>query len=414
MSPPTEAQKFGALVAASLGNGPNRMTMAAQRARLLSEVNRVGVRSSRGPLLAWAFAGMAVLAVALGLHFGGTSQSLEARFGGRPLSERTVAAGAVQPEALSFSDGSVVVLQPNARAEVSRLDATQANLTLDRGKIAADIRKRTGTTWTINVGPYSVRVVGTRFTVDWDPATHLLKVAVEEGRVQVSGGDLTGDGVALDAGKQLERHYAPEPSTNEALGSPSASPVAPDSFPVLPEERQQPSPNARAVGDVSAPAGSSSPDASWLSLASKGSYREALSVAVQHGFDKLASSLPEDELLVLANTARYSGDAVRARGALLKLRQRFAGRPGARLAALYLARVAEDLERRPLEAARWLRVFVQESPNGDLSASARVNLMSILLQAGDHAGARAVAQDYLDHHPNGAHRNQARSVLGER
>jgi predicted Zn-dependent protease len=119
----------------------------------------------------------------------------------------------------------------------------------------------------------------------------------------------------------------------------------------------------------------------------------------------------ENDLLGPANSARYAGSPARARQALLKLRDRFPGRPAADLAALYLARIAEQSEHRPQEAVRWLRTFLSESPTGDLAQSARASLLSILSAQGDTAGARAVAEDYLRYHPEGPLAEQARSLV---
>jgi hypothetical protein len=148
-------------------------------------------------------------------------------------------------------------------------------------------------------------------------------------------------------------------------------------------------------------------------LAAKGKYKEALALAEKQGFERLTLELPENDLLVLANAARYSGDAARARQALLKLRQRFPGRPAADLAALYLAKIAEDMTREPQEAVRWLRTFLQSSPGGDLAAGARASLMSLLLRSGDKGAARAVAEDYLRYHATGPHANEARALVQE-
>ena len=123
--------------------------------------------------------------------------------------------------------------------------------------------------------------------------------------------------------------------------------------------------------------------------------------------------LPENDLLLLANAARYSGDVGRAREALTKLRERFRGRSGASLAALHFAKIAEDMTHEPAEATRWLRTFLRESPDSDLAAGARASLMSLLLRAGDRGGARAVAEDYLRRHPNGQHAADARALVSE-
>jgi TolA-binding protein len=96
---------------------------------------------------------------------------------------------------------------------------------------------------------------------------------------------------------------------------------------------------------------------------------------------------------------------------MLTLRERFPGRAASNLAAFYLARIAEQLDKDPKEAARWLRVFLRESPNGSLSADARASLLSILLSSGDTAGATALARDYLRHHPNGPIADRARLLV---
>jgi hypothetical protein len=146
-------------------------------------------------------------------------------------------------------------------------------------------------------------------------------------------------------------------------------------------------------------------------LAQAGKYRDALALAEQGGFERVIGELPEGELLALGNAARYVGSAERARQAMTALRNRFAGRPAAGLAALYLAKIAEQLDKKPTEAARWLRVFLSESPTGNLAADARADLLSILLSSGDTAGATAVARDYLRYHPNGPIADRARVLV---
>lgn len=412
MKDETASRRFGELVRTALGTGPSRITRAAQKTRLISEANRLEARSSLWPRLGWGISGIAVVATAWVLYVQSAKDNLSARFADRPISERmTVSTQSARPESLAFSDGSKLLLQPNTHARLSHLDNSRAELELNHGAILADIRKRTGTSWTISVGPYSVQVVGTRFLVDWEPKDQVIQVAVEEGRVRVFGGDLDQEGIALDAGARLERRYDAASPRKDVHQSETVE-APPPQLTVHKESAITTSPSPRTSPSAApAPTAPAIAEPTWLSLANKGSYRDALSLAVKVGFEKLASTVPENDLVVLANTARYSGDAARAREALLKLRQRFPGRSGARLAALYMARISEDLERQPNEAARWLRVFLQESPSGDLAASARVNLMSILLRSGDQAGARAIAKDYLKYHPDGPHAGQAQSLV---
>jgi TolA-binding protein len=129
------------------------------------------------------------------------------------------------------------------------------------------------------------------------------------------------------------------------------------------------------------------------------------------GFDRLEAELSAKDLLLLANTARYAGSANEARGALLKLRERFPGSPSAAHAALLLASQAEDRDKNQNEAERWLRTFLSESPQGELAAGARARLLALLLRRGAQAEAEQVARDYLRLHPAGPHTAQAHAVL---
>ncbi|MFZ5890236.1 MAG: FecR domain-containing protein [Myxococcota bacterium] len=415
MSEPTvSGESFGQAFADALGTGPSRNTLNAQRAAIFEltqrfEEERRAQRLRR--VLPWAVAGTTLAAAAgvvltLGLHRG----PVEATFAGRRVGEATELS-AVALQELSFSDGSQVMLAPATRAVVTRVARDRADLRLNEGHISASIQKKTGITWTIGAGPYSVRVVGTRFSVDWQRSSETLKVSVSEGRVRVFGGDLGSEGIALDAGASLERHHGapvvahPNPAT---ISQPAPKPEHAGAEPVSEPSAAPPPPPTTTRVESNANGGNA-----WLGLASKGKYREALQVAEKQGFSELVTSLPENDLVTLANAARFSGNSARAHQALNALRQRFAGRPGAELAALYLARTAEDLDKKPAEAARWLRVFLSESPHGDLAAGARANLMGLLLRSGDTEGARGVARDYLRYHPSGPHAAEARALTSQ-
>jgi hypothetical protein len=155
------------------------------------------------------------------------------------------------------------------------------------------------------------------------------------------------------------------------------------------------------------------PDAqTWRSLAEAGSYSRALTLAEAAGFKSLLASSGQNDLLLLANAARYARSGQRSKQAYTAIRRRFAGTHAARLSAFYLARLAGDVERQPQREASWLRTYLAESPSGELSASARARLMELLRSLGDTQGARSVASDYLSHHPKGPHADMARSLLG--
>lgn len=351
MTDPTPSESFGRAFAAALGTGPSRSTLNAQRAALEGLVLRYEQerRAARVRKAApWAAVGGALcVAAGVALWARSTPHTVQARFEGRPVATSAELA-AHDTQELSFSDGSAVVLAPATRAVLTHVASDRAELRLKEGHLAASIRKKTGITWTIGAGPYSVRVVGTQFSVDWQRSSETLKVSVSEGRVRVFGADLGSEGIALDAGASLERHHG-SPVVEKQATPPSPTPE-PE---VEPSPNDRGSPSVDATGSTSAatplpnsartePSASASP--AFLSLAAKGKYREALQAAEKQGFSDLVEKLPENELVTLANSARFSGNSARARQALKALRQRFPGRPPAELAALYLARTAEELD----------------------------------------------------------------------
>jgi hypothetical protein len=403
----TSSEEVGDRFAEALGDGPSRSTLAAQRVLVIEMAERrFRPRPTPNARAYWLAAALVVsVAVVFGVR-AVRSERFEARFRGAVVAVDSplVSAEAV-PNALEFTDGSRLVIEQSSRATLSALTPKHTGFKLLSGRVSASIRKHTGMTWTVTAGPYEVNVVGTRFVVEWDERTHAFAVSVREGRVRVTGGDLPASGIMLEAGGHLERGV---PGS-----SASAAPTTPAPGAVVPERVAGPIAGDRRPAEVETPAPDSSARNGVAQLAAKGKYKEALALAEQQGFSRLTLELPENDLLLLANAARYSGNAGRAREALTKVRERFAGRTASSLAALYMAKIAEDMTHEPARAVHWLRVFLAESPSGDLAAGARASLMSLLLRSGDERGARAVAKEYLSYHPNGSHADEARALIGE-
>jgi hypothetical protein len=399
-----EAALFGRALGRALGSGPPAATLGVQRANLLAAAHRMGRRPSQ-PRWGFAFGFAAALAVAIGAglftyqkSFAGP-EVLRASWNGHEVLEKAeLSVPTAMTKPLEFSDGSKVVFEESSRAELSRLGPTRAALRLDRGRFFASIVHHPNMTWGIDAGPYTVEVIGTKFSVDWRGDSSGLAVEVKEGVVRVTGGDLGKNGALLRAGQKLERR-APgieEPKAVAALPKVEGDAASDITVEVTTER---------------APQSRDPKEPSLAALAAAGKYRQALELAEKQGFERVIGELSENDLLLLANSARYSGSPARAKQALLKLRERFPSRPSADLAALYLARIAEQVEKRPQEAVRWLRTFLSESPTGDLAQSARGSLLGILSASGDTTGARAVATDYLRYHPEGPLAEQARSLV---
>ena len=325
-------------------------------------------------------------------------------------------AAADSPLRLDFSDGSRVTLQPAARARVLTVDAGGARVVLERGAVDAAIIHRDRTPWHVEAGPFTVHVIGTRFSARWQPEVERLAITLEEGAVMVRG-PLLGAGREVAAGETLEVDVPartlglrpattdvrppvtpPVPSVTAAIEAPGAPPAS-----VTAEPRLAPRPVVR----VESPA-----PPSWRELALAGQYREALAMAEEVGFDRLCASEGPASLLALGDVARFAGDSVRAQQAYLALRRRHPAAPEAPTAAFVLGRMAFDRSGDLSAAAEWFRRCLAEAPRGPFAADASGRLIEVLVRSGDKASARAAAERYLAAHPKGAHAELARAVLG--
>jgi TolA-binding protein len=152
---------------------------------------------------------------------------------------------------------------------------------------------------------------------------------------------------------------------------------------------------------------------SWQTLARRGEHRKAYEIVRRTGFDRAATGLGAEDMLRLADVARFGGEEARALSLLTNLRQRFPGRPAAAQAAYTLGLTAFDRKADYAGAARWFSTYLREEPSGALAAEALGRLMEAQARLGQRAQARATAGRYLDRYPNGTHRDIAKRLTAE-
>ena len=140
---------------------------------------------------------------------------------------------------------------------------------------------------------------------------------------------------------------------------------------------------------------------------------DGLRAAERVSFDQVCRVATEKELLALADAGRFFGPSKRAVAALTALRQRFPGSPDARTAAFTLGRIAFESEHDYGKAAGWFETYMREEPRGPLMGDAFGRLMEARLHAGDGAGARASAQQYLRRFPGGPYSSEAIGILSK-
>jgi hypothetical protein len=141
-------------------------------------------------------------------------------------------------------------------------------------------------------------------------------------------------------------------------------------------------------------------------LENSGKFAEALAVAERLGLERLLRTGNSEELFCLSRLGRYEGNAALARGALVKIRNRFAKTKEASNAAFLLGRQAP-----PAEAARWLLTYLNEQPQGAFAREAAGRLVESYQRAGLFAEAQSAARRYLNAYPSGPHAGFAKSLL---
>lgn len=346
----------------------------------------------------------------------GLSASAPAFFVGEGAMAGSVGAFIAAPNAqelpLRFADGTRVALAAGTSARVASLDEHGAHIVLEKGRVSASVVHRPGSHWQVDVGPYQVAVVGTRFDVSWDAGSRVLELRLTQGSVLVSGGFLR-DALSVRAGQTLRAfsdggrvELLDSAQQSKAQNSPTApSAVTPKTTPPASEPSgtvSMPSSSAPAAGP------SVNAAATWQTLAGAGKYREALAAAERLGFDAECRRASGSELLTLADAARLSGSAARAEQAYSAARTKL---PGGGRATYGLGLIAFDHRGDFASAAGWFETYLRDQPSGSLRAEASGRLLEALERSGQRDRARSVAERYLAQYPRGPQAALAEQLL---
>lgn len=364
------------------------------------------------------------------------------------------------PVQLDFSEGTKLVLSPGMRLKILKLDSRGARLQVNEGRAHFAVNGRPDARWAVAAGPFTVKVVGTRFDVAWASAEQTLEVAVTEGTVSVDGPSLLP--LSLSAGRRLTVRGPNGQLEIAAIGSPTGAkagqpkvvvrtetevqPEAPRHALAKTPARKSPEPQrvavndpgvaerARSVPTTSPPPGipptptpppSLSPPSpvppppsrptvapvSWSTRMVGGEYRTIVDEALAGGLDRILRARASADLSALSDAARYVGRADVARKALLTQRQRFPDTEDAARAAFHLGTLAERQDATSGEALKWYEVYLSSAPAGAFVPEASGRRMLMLERRDDTTAARSAAEDYRRLFPRGPYRRQADRIL---
>lgn len=414
---------------------------AVGQARFEEAVARLAARRARRPrrMFGWATAaavGVTVLAGWWGLgRRDAAALSFQVR-NGAVSHGGYVSASMVQSTEMQFSDGSNIVLEPGSRSRVSDLDARGGRVLIETGRARVHVQHRPRARWSVEAGPYTVRVLGTTFDLGWSGSDEILDLNLRKGSVLVKG-PLAEKGLIMQAGQRLVARVkegkiflGAEPDQTAAAGAqPGAvAPAVADPARSEPElaPRAESAPvrrwaarNANRVAARNAATTAVSREAggvrelSWSQRLSQGDFHGIVEDAERAGLESTLSSAPAQDLSVLADAARYARRTEIARRALLAERRRFPNSRQARDAAFFLGGVSEDDPSTGREAAlAWYERYLRENPDtGTYLPQALGRKMVLLRNLQGLSAAQAVATEYLARFPEGPYAAQARRLL---
>jgi TolA-binding protein len=130
------------------------------------------------------------------------------------------------------------------------------------------------------------------------------------------------------------------------------------------------------------------------------------------GFEGVIVRASVAELMLLGDAARLAPKQGRAVQAYKAVRTRFPGTAEAQRAAFTLGRISLS-QGSYSGAARWFKACLNDNRSGNLAREASGRLIESLDKAGDSAGARKAAEDYLAHFASGPHTKLAKKILAK-
>ena len=368
----------------------------------------------------WALAGAA--AVVLGI----AAYRLPLQSSDKPLhyvvEGATVAAAetitATSAARVLFSDESSLGIEPSAKIKVLGTAAHGAQVAVTDGAIDVTVKPRSHSSWRFEAGPFSVLVKGTSFRLGFDAAKGRMDLHMKTGVVEVRG-PRADRVLTLRAGESLELFANPQ---REA---PIAAPARVTQEAPRPEipatlSPSTPAETSRGVAKHAAPGspgrlamhdGSlANHSLSWSDLIAKGDFPAIVQDAERRGLDLTLASGSAQELITLADAARYTRKYETARQALLALRARFAGSDRAKDAAFFLGRLSEVGPASSDAALTWYDTYLAEAGRGPYASEALGRKLTLLVHR-DRQLAQQTARTYLQLFPEGNQAQLARSVV---
>jgi transmembrane sensor len=305
------------------------------------------------------------------------------------------------PRAAALAGGALLACVLALLVRGPRGDAPLA-LRDDRALPAALGAREARTVYELDDGSHIVLERGARAEVLRNDGTELV-AALRRGTVLVRGESVP-DGVRkLGAGESIEIRSEPAPLH-----------VAPTAPATAAKQVERPLPTPPTVA-MKTPSAMESTEPSWFVLSRGGARLAALHLLDrQGGLRAVLERTREARLLLeLSDVARAAGDGEAAALALGRAVEQAPDAPEAALAAFTLGRLELEQLGRPRAAAGHFAFVLTHPQAASLAEDALVRLVEAEVRAGDTLAARAHAAQYLARFPEGRRRDFVTRLTGE-
>ncbi|MFL5306179.1 MAG: FecR domain-containing protein [Polyangia bacterium] len=284
---------------------------------------------------------------------------------------------------LSFAEGTQFVLASGTRSRLRSVDASGARIAIERGTAMFNVVPSVDHRWQVDVGPFLVTVKGTVFGVSWDAATEKLELDLRRGRVVVSG-PVKDNEIALRAGQRL------------LVDLGSGRTVITEQPPA-----SDPAPKVDRIAS----------DHGWARALAAGHLDRIIREAERPSLTANLERASSDDLVALADAARYRRRTDLARDALVAERRRFPDSPHSLETTFLLGRVDESAAGGARRAIGWYDEYLRRAPNGTYASEALGRKMTLMNKMEPASQVRPIAEEYLRRFPGGTYAGLARAFL---
>ena len=323
---------------------------------------------------------------------------------------------------LRFTEGTRFVLIPGSRARLRTVSSSGARIAIEHGTASFQVTPRSEAKWQVDVGPFLVSVKGTVFTVSWDAVSEHFDLRLRNGEVSVTGPISTGE-ISVKAGQRLvvnlpkKQTVITEEDDGERegwLGSPwtDAADRAEAPASERPESAgRQAGRNSALTTERRTVDARTGVGRSWVEAVAAGQWDRVLAQVDRAGVKQVLAHASSEDLLALADAARYRRRTGLARAALLAERDRFPGSSSSLDAAFLLGRLEELRQGESGEAVRWYDTYLAGAPTGTYASEALGRKMMATKQLRGSSAAESLAGEYLRRFPAGPYAGAARVLL---